>query len=144
MCQHRMSTTEIPLGQNAVSLDMVAQTVLLKCTLAFLNDMIAISPSNISDVGSFRQMTHGSTGLIPVVRRTPFQGEKKGGGFPFNKLYFEEYHLKFERIWFQRDRLMNEFDQPQNISNFIHIQTGSFSFLVCCFRFAAQLQGFVT
>ena len=91
-----MSTTEIPLGRNAaVSLDMVALTVLLKCTLAFLNDMIAISPSHISDVGSFRQMTHGSTGLIPVVRRTPFQG----GGFPFSKLYFEEYHLKFERIW---------------------------------------------
>lgn len=72
MCQHRMSTTEIPLGRNAVSLDMVALTVLLKCTLAFLNDMIAISPSHISDVGSFRQMTHGSTVLIPAVRRTPF------------------------------------------------------------------------
>lgn len=65
-----------------------------------LNDMIAISPSHISDVGSFRQMTHGSTVLIPAVRRTPFQGEKKGGGFPFSKLYFEEYHLKFEQIWF--------------------------------------------
>ena len=43
--------------------------------------MIAISPSHISDVGSFRQMTHGSTGLIPVVRRTPFQGERRAGDF---------------------------------------------------------------
>lgn len=97
------STPNVHHGNTAgseCSLNMVALTVLLKCTLAFLNDMIAISPSHIFYVGSFRQMTHGSTGLIPVVCRTPFQGEKKGGGFPFSKLYFEEYHLKFERIWF--------------------------------------------